>query len=218
MNKLIQRTFENRGYTEQFIRDINNPSYDLLKDIDVISVKLHEIFDSHAVITIYPDFDVDGISSGNIWFAGLAELGFCVNLFVPDTKQGYGLSVSEVDSIMKSYPNTNTIITCDNGISAYAAADYCKQIGIELIVTDHHKQKIVANADIIIDPMRLDETYAHPAICGAFVSYQIIQHYADLYCTSYMQSQISRLRVFAGIGIMCCSILYPYHFILRLIL
>ena len=200
MNKLIEKMFENRGYDADYLYKISDPTYDDLKDIDLIVTRLKEIHDAGLPITIFPDYDMDGISSGSCFFAGLAELGFNVSLFIPDASYGYGLSAAIVDDIMKEYPNTAVIITCDNGISAVDAADYCKEIGVELIVTDHHVQNDVVNADIIIDPMRLDEKYTHPRICGAFVVYQVLQHYADVFCTSYVQSQIRMLRVFAGIG------------------
>lgn len=200
MNYLIQKTFENRGYTTEWLREINNPEYDELKDIDLIAVRLKEIHDNNIPITIFPDFDVDGISSGNCSFAGLAELGFKVNLFIPNPEHGYGLSPAVVDDIMKAYPDTKVIFTCDNGISCYDAADYCNEIGVELIVTDHHVQTQEINTAIVVDPMRMDETYSHPNICGAFVVYQVLQRYADLYCNYFLQDQIRRLRVFAGIG------------------
>lgn len=200
MNYLVQRTLENRGYTADFLREINSPYYDVLKDIDTLAVKLHEIHENKTPATIFPDFDVDGIASGNIWFAGLSELGFRVNLFIPTPSDGYGITPEAIDELLEIYPDTKVIITCDTGINASEAAEHCKMCGIELLVTDHHKQETVISASVIVNPMRLDETYSHPAICGAFVSYQILQYYADLYCNSFAQDQIRRLRVFAGIG------------------
>lgn len=200
MNYLIQRTLENRGYTDDFLREINVSTYDELKDIDTMAVRLKEIHDEQLVITIYPDFDMDGIAAGTCGFAGLSELGFKVNLYVPNPSEGYGVSAKSVSDLMQRFPDTKVIITCDTGITASEAADYCRKQGIELLITDHHNQKVVIDADIIVNPMRLDETYSHPKICGAFVFYQLLQYYADLYGNYYMQDQIRRLRVFAGIG------------------
>lgn len=200
MNYLIQRTLENRGYTVDFLREINNPNYDTLKDIDTLAVRLHEICDSQVPVTIFPDFDMDGICSGTTWFSGLSECGFKVNLFIPNPEGGYGVYPEAIDNLLAMYPDTKVIITCDTGIGAHDAADYCKELGIELIITDHHKQESIVDASIIVNPMRLDEEYSHPAICGTFVSYQVLQRYADLYCNTFTQDQIRRLRVFAGIG------------------
>lgn len=200
MNRLIKTMFENRGYSASFLRDINVPDYDNLKDIDTLVVRLKELHDQHIPITIYPDFDMDGISAGTLGFAGLAELGFNVNLFVPDASIGYGVHPVQIDKLLKQFPDTKVILTCDTGIGAGVAADYCKSLGLNFFVTDHHIQSGVINADVIVDPMRSDETYSHPSICGAFVLYQVLQRYADLYCNYFTQDQIRRLRVFAGIG------------------
>lgn len=200
MNYLIQRTLENRGYTADFLREINIASYDALKDIDTLAVRLKEIHDEQIPITVYPDFDMDGIAAGTTGFSGFSELGFKVNLFVPNPGEGYGITPESIDELLNRFPDTRVIITCDTGITAYAAADYCKKLGIELIITDHHTQEASINADIVVNPMRLDETYSHPKICGAFVLYQVLQYYADLYCNYFTQDQIRRLRVFAGIG------------------
>ena len=66
MNKLIQKIFENRGYTQELLREINNPVYQPLRDIDTLCVRLKEIHDLGLRIVVYPDFDMDGIASGTI--------------------------------------------------------------------------------------------------------------------------------------------------------
>lgn len=199
MNRLIQKIFENRGYTQDFLREVNNPEYPLLKDIDTLCVRLKEIHDSGLRIVVYPDFDMDGISAGTVGYAGLCELGFNVGLYVPNPQAGYGISQASVADLLNKYPGTNAIISCDTGIGAMEAAMYCQTAGVDFLVTDHHKQEIVIPATVIVNPMRQDETYPH-TICGAFVFWQVLMRYAQLYGNAYMQDQIGRLRVFAGIG------------------
>ena len=58
MNRLIEKTFENRGYTSDYLREISVASYDTLKDIDVLSVRLKDLHDDQSPITVYPDFDI----------------------------------------------------------------------------------------------------------------------------------------------------------------
>lgn len=200
MNRLVELTMKNRGYTEDYLRDINDSSHDILKDADKLCSCLKYIHDSGMKLTVYPDFDMDGIASGTLGFAGFAELGFNVSLFVPDASKGYGISVESIKTLMNRFPDTQAIITCDTGIDAAAAADYCKSINVIFLVTDHHMQDRMISADIIVNPFRVDETYAHPKICGAHVLYQILMRYAELYGNYYIQSQIERLKVFAGIG------------------
>lgn len=200
MNRLIKKTFENRGYTEEFLYDIDNPAHGDLKDLDTLCSRLKHINDNHIPIAIYPDFDTDGISSGVLGFAGMAELRFNVNLFVPDSSKGYGISAETMQDLLQRFPDTKVVITCDTGIEAAEAAAICRNAGVQLLITDHHIQKTVIDADIIVNPMRIDETYTHPQICGAHVLYQVLQRYADTYCNYFAQDQIRRLRVFAGIG------------------
>lgn len=200
MNQLIEKMLANRGYSLEYLSAIENWYHADLKDVDVMCEHLKYIKDNNMSITVYPDFDTDGVSSGVVGFAGLAEMGFFVNLYIPDPAGGYGVTVEGIQDLMRQYPATKAIITCDTGIGAYEAMNYCKSIGIELLVTDHHIQQMVGNATVIVDPLRIDETYAHPSICGAFVFQQVLQYYADHYENYYVQSQIQRLRVFAGIG------------------
>lgn len=200
MNYLVEKTFANRGYTPEYLREINNPYYEELKDIDTLAARLKEIHDAGLPITIIPDFDMDGICAGDCGYGGMAELGFKVNLFIPNAAEGYGISAKTIDDVLAVYPDTKVIITCDTGISAVAAGERCKELGIEFLITDHHKQDVMVDAPIIVDPLRVDEEYPHPSICGAFVMYQVLQYYADMYGNYYIQNQIRRLRVFAGIG------------------
>lgn len=200
-NYLIQKIFEHRGYTPEYLYEIEDPTYGSLKDIDTLAVELKDIHDSGDKLVVYPDFDMDGVSAGSCGFAGFAELGFNVGLYIPDPTKGYGIKPSSIDDVLQQHPDAKCIITCDTGIDCTDAATYAKKRGIRFFVTDHHKQKSsTMPADVIVDPMRMDESYTHPMICGAFVMYQVLQCYADLYCNSFMQDQIRRLRVFAGFG------------------
>lgn len=201
MNYLIRRMFETRGYTSDYLSDINVSDHDTLLSIDTMCQTLHDIHDCQSVITVLPDFDMDGIMSGVTGFAGLAELGFNVRLYIPDPKAGYGFDESVIDDLLKQHPDTQTIITCDTGISCYEGITSACSRGLQVLITDHHIQtKVATDASVIVDPMRMDETYSHPGICGAYVFYQVLQHYADTYTSVLMQEQIRRLRVFAGIG------------------
>ncbi len=200
MNKLIEKILENRGITLPEFYALNNPEYPLLRDIDKLVVNLKEVSDRKEAITVLPDFDMDGICSGVLGYVGLAELGFKVNLYIPDPNDGYGFDPSIAEDLLQMYPETKAVITCDTGITCLEGISYLKSKGIKVFVTDHHIEGERSEADVIVDPMRTDETYPHPAICGAFVFYQVLQRYADVFHNGYVQSQISRLRAFAGMG------------------
>lgn len=204
MNRLIEKMFENRGYSKEYVRKINDGTHGNLKDVDKLSARLKEIHDEGSLIVVLPDFDMDGIMSGVEGFAGLAELGFNVALFMPDPSEGYGFKSDTIMRLLNEYPNVKTILTCDVGITCYEGISTAILCGVEVLVTDHHmvdadfKKKM--KAKIVVDPCREDDEYSLKGICGAHVLYQCLQYYANTYCEPFVQEQIRRLRVFAGIG------------------
>lgn len=192
---------ERRSLTHQDIIDISNSSYDLLKDISIIASYLHQIKSNFDKIVVIPDFDCDGIMSAVVGVSGLSELGFNVGVHVPKPERGYGFSKIDVDEILLVHPDVRAVITCDVGITAYEGVDYALEKGLTVLVTDHHKQlnADLMNAHVVVNPMRLDETYSHPQICGAFVMWQVLKYYTEHYCPE-KSSLIDNLRLFAGIG------------------
>lgn len=200
MNQIIECILKNRQYKEGFLTDIECYSHGMLRNADVICSKLHSIKESNKRIVLVVDFDMDGLMCGVASFAGLAELGFNVSLFIPDPKEGYGFTKATVKRLVSQYPDVEVVMTGDVGITCYEGVDYLKSLGIEVLLTDHHMQDKEINADVIVNPNALGETYEHPSICGAYVIYQVLQEYANTYCDKFMQEQIMRLRVFAGIG------------------
>lgn len=200
MNTLIKKMFDNRGYTREYLEEINSDSHDVLLDLDTMCVKLNDTLVNNRKIVVLPDFDMDGIMAGTLGFAGLAELGFNVSLFIPDPKEGYGFNKDTIQRLMREYPTTEVILTCDVGSTCHDGIAYAKSIGLTCLITDHHNISTMPNADVVVNPKRPDETYAHPGICGAHVLYQLLQYYADNFCYVPANEQIRRLRVFAGIG------------------
>lgn len=221
MCKLLETVFEKRGYTDEFLYSIEEYHHrDLLSVQDMIH-ELKVIHDNQDLMVILSDFDMDGVMCGTSGFAGFAELGFNVALFIPDTREGYGFDELTIKRLLAQYPDAKAIITADVGITCYAGIDYAKQCGIKVLVTDHHIEKPYPmgklRADVTVDPMRMDETYEHPAICGAYVLYQVMMNYAKYYGTVIDQEQIRRLVVFAGIGTISDSmpLLYENRKIVR---
>ena len=202
MNRLVEKTFENRGYSPAFLHDINVSDHALLEHVDTLCEHLNALRVQNQKLVILPDFDMDGIASGVLLFAGLSELGFSVSLFIPRPEDGYGFDTAVIDRLMSEYPDTHTILTCDVGVAENDAIAYAQSFGLQVLVTDHHAQTpdTISLADVLVDPMSLTDTYAFPYICGAHVAYQCLEQYAFLYGTVSDREQIARLRVFAGIG------------------
>ncbi len=191
---------KNLGWTDEFLEAINDPHHDRLQNLDAMVDALHHIRMSGLTITVLPDFDMDGITSGVIGWAGLSELGFDCRLYIPDYRRGHDITVEAVDELMSQYPGTKAVITCDSGINSYAGVQRIRDYGALALVTDHHVELPPgSNADIAVNPARIGETYAHPGICGAHVLYQVIEAYTEKYAPE-KRSSISLLKLFAGIG------------------
>lgn len=191
---------ESLGWTDDWLAEINDPSYPNLKDLDLMIEALHTLRESGDLLVVLPDFDMDGVTSGVLGYAGLAELGFNVGLYVPDYRRGHDVSPAAVDELVTQFPGVRAIITCDGGVNSHAGIGRGKELGLTMLVTDHHMQlDDLSPADVLVDPMRIDEDYPHPGICGAFVLWQVLAAYARRHAP-HKSRDIDLLRLFAGIG------------------
>ena len=172
------------------------------KDTDRLCMQLKDYYDSQDLIVLLPDFDMDGIMCGVLGFAGLAELGFNISLFIPDVRDGYGFDKKTINRLVSEYPNVKAILTADVGITCYEGIRYAKSLDIDVFVTDHHQPGGDIEANVCVDPVREDDETGYEGSCGASVLYQVLHYYADKYADNrlFALSQIERLRVFAGFG------------------
>lgn len=206
--KLFNLFLKSRGYTIDYLQRINQPGQKQLQNIDQMCSILDSIRQTQEGIVIMPDFDCDGVSSGVVGYAGMSQLGFNVSLYMPHPEQGYGITVNDIDRVLGMYPDTKWIITCDVGQTCYDAFNYAYAHGLRVLVTDHHEQVKSPNkllAQCIVNPCQFDEPYNQNRpdpnfnICGAFVLYQVLCRYTQLYQPNQLHL-INSLAVFAGIG------------------
>lgn len=191
---------ERRGWTDEYLAAIDSEEHDALKDLETMVAALEDIRRSGSTITIAPDFDMDGIASGVLGYAGLKELGFDVNLHIPDYRRGHDLSPEDIDEIHRHYPETTALLTCDGGVNSHAGVRAAQAMGWKVLVTDHHQELAPGSAaDVTVDPCRLDETYALRGICGAHVLYQVLEAYTVAH-QPFKLWAIRLLRLFAGLG------------------
>lgn len=115
-------------------------------------------------IVIYGDYDVDGVCATAILWETLYQSYKKSIPYIPDrVEEGYGLSKVGIDNILKKYPDTELIITVDNGITAVDAVKYAKEKGISVVITDHHMgAETVPDANVVIHTTK---------VCGAGVAY-----------------------------------------------
>ena len=156
----------------------------LMKDMDKAVTILKEKIQANDPIRVIGDYDIDGVNATYILQEGISNLGGDVDTDIPDRiKDGYGLNKALIDRAIED--GIDTIITCDNGIAAMDEIEYGKQQGLTIIVTDHHevpyidvgdgKEYLLPHADAVIDPHREDCPYPFKGLCGAAVSYKLIE-------------------------------------------
>lgn len=161
----------------------------LMKDMNLAIEILREKIAEEKKIRIIGDYDIDGINATYILLEGLEHLGAQVDSDIPDRMlDGYGLNADLIDRAYKS--GVDTIITCDNGIAAADAIAYGKELGMTIIVTDHHevpfeeidgrKRYVLPPADAVIDPKREECEYPFQGLCGAAVAYKLIETFYEV--------------------------------------
>ena len=132
---------------------------------------------------IIGDYDIDGVTATYILLKGFKRLGANVDTYIPDrVADGYGIHDHLIKKAMED--GIDTIVTCDNGISASSQITYAKELGMAVVVTDHHEVPftdtdegstyILPPADAIINPKQADCTYPNKNICGAVVAMKLV--------------------------------------------
>ncbi|MBM3894387.1 single-stranded-DNA-specific exonuclease RecJ [Candidatus Dependentiae bacterium] len=146
----------------------------LLKSCDQAVTRILSAIEKQEKILIFGDYDVDGITSTSLMLLALIPLNAKINFFLPVRKKhGYGLSEYAVEQAHKN--NYSLIVTVDNGISAFPAAELAKKLGIDLIITDHHKpHKDLPPAYCIVNPQQSDCLFPHKNLAGVGVIFKVI--------------------------------------------
>ena len=162
-----------------------------LKDIDRASKLLADAIEKGERILVAGDYDVDGITGTAVGVRGLKALGaMMVDYFVPSRYDGgYGLSVNVVEKYAEL--GVSLILTVDNGISCNEAIARAKELGLTVVVTDHHETlNELPAADAIVDPKRKDDLFESKALCGASVCfYLLIAVRAELSSRNYFKKR-----------------------------
>ena len=182
LNKIIGKIIVNRNVTsDEDVRIFIIPTRDdfhdpfLFKGMDIAVDRILQAINSKEKILIYGDYDVDGITSTTVLKKYLQERGGIVNTYIPNRlNEGYGLNKEAIKKIKEM--GTDLIITVDCGISGIEEVKYAKELGIEVIVTDHHEVgEVLPDALAVIDAKRKDNTYPFNLLAGVGVVFKVIQ-------------------------------------------
>ena len=189
----------------------------LLKDMDKAVEILLDAITAGKFIRVIGDYDVDGICSAYILTTGLRAMGARVDTAIPHRiHDGYGLNEHLIQEAHED--GVELIITCDNGIAAASQIAWAKELGIDVIVTDHHevpfveeegvRQEVLPDALAVIDPKQEQCEYPFPSICGAVVAYKVVQALGEAKNNAEMQnhdlqSLLDELLEFAALATVC---------------
>ena len=171
-----------REYLEADISKVSDGSEltDMKKGVDII----YDAVQAGKYIRIMGDYDVDGVTSTYILYSGLTRLGAKCDKFIPHRiTDGYGLHEPAIRDAYEA--GVQVILTCDNGIAAANEIKLAKELGMTVVVTDHHevpytedesgtRRYIIPDADAVIDPKRPEDDGVFKEICGAVVAWKFI--------------------------------------------
>lgn len=183
---LVNRDIRDKKNAKEFlfggIEDLNNPY--LMKDMEKGVKRIKKAIEDGEKITIYGDYDCDGVSSTSILHKGLKRCNANFNYHIPDREdEGYGMNSNRIKVLKEQ--GTEVILTCDNGIAAFEEINLAQELGIDVILTDHHDIPLVKNknnvinkeipkAYAVINPKQEDCEYPFKSLCGAGIAFKFI--------------------------------------------
>ena len=178
---LFSRGIETAEEIKKFLYADKSNLYDpfLMKGMTEAVDRLQLAIKDKQKIVIYGDYDVDGICSAAILALFFKAKGLDVFVHIPSrTDEGYGLNVTSIERIVETqYPDL--ILTCDCGISGVAEVELANELGVEVIVTDHHEAGNTIPDCIVVNPKQDGCTYPDKYLCGAGVAFKLVQALSD---------------------------------------
>ncbi len=189
----------------------NFEDYNKLLGMDKAIKIMKNSIDKGEKILIVGDYDVDGVISSYVLYSGLKKCKANVSYVIPDRiKDGYGINENIIKNAHAN--ETDLIITCDNGISAIDQIKLAKELGVKVIITDHHdvpfvedekgeRTFILPEGDSVINPKQEDCKYPFKKLCGAGVAYKFIEGMYEAYGIN--KSEAIELLQYVAIATVC---------------
>ena len=210
---LINRGIDNKIDIKKFMRASIDDLYDpfLMKDMEKATGLIKLAIENNEKIVVYGDYDADGVTSTVIMYKALKHCGANVEYYVPDREhEGYGINSDRIKKL--SEKGFGVVLTCDNGIAATEQVRLAKELGMTVIITDHHELSFdedakgirtfkIPPADAVINPKQKECNYPFKQLCGAGIAFKFVQ---ALYVK--LGIDVEFLKEFieiAGIGTIC---------------
>ena len=176
---MVNRGFDNRKSIEKFLSDSTDNYHDpfLLTDMSRAVDRIKTALDNDEQITIWGDYDVDGVSASSILYLAIKGKGYkAPKVYIPDRhKEGYGLNKEGVQKILDE-GSTSLIITVDCGITSKDIVADIVARGIDVIITDHHEvPDEIPYCTAVIDPKRPGDKYPYTELCGGGIAFKLVQ-------------------------------------------
>ncbi len=164
-----------------------------LSDIQPAAERMIQAIRTGEKITIYGDYDVDGVTAVSTLYLYLKEKGADVSYYIPNrTSEGYGVSLAAIDKLAGE--GTTLIITVDTGITAIEEVAYAKSLGVDFVVTDHHECRTELPLAVgVVNPHRPGDEYPFKELAGVGVIFKVICAVEHLYTKRDMQSCVREL-------------------------
>ncbi|HWQ51999.1 MAG TPA: single-stranded-DNA-specific exonuclease RecJ [Terriglobales bacterium] len=204
VSEIIARLLINRGLTTaELAKSFLNKSIDslhdpmLLTDMDKAVARIEGAIENKERITIFGDYDVDGVTSTAILHRYLTGRGASVGYYIPSrTEEGYGVSLAAIDHIVED--GTRLVITVDSGITATPEIAHAADLGLDVVVTDHHEcRPELPAACAVVNPKRPDSAYPFKELAGVGVVFKLI---CAMEGREKLQSCIDRFAELAAFG------------------
>ncbi len=172
VRKGLTESSEIRKFFKPKLEDMHDPY--LFKDMGKAVDRILRAIENHEKITIYGDYDVDGTTSTSVLYLGLTSINAVVDYYIPHRMiDGYGLTLTGIDFIKEN--KTSLVITVDCGINGIDEIEQMNELGIDVIITDHHNPKeVLPNALAIINPKVVGSTYPDFNLAGVGVAYKLL--------------------------------------------
>lgn len=216
VSEVVVRCLVNRGLTEPEeimtylypkIEELHSPH--LLKDMKKACDILEEKTASEKRIRIIGDYDVDGVVATYLLYRTLRLTGAVVDYEIPDRiADGYGVNIRMVEEASRD--GINTLLTCDNGIVAMEQINRAKELGMTVIVTDHHSlvqledgEILLPEADAIINPKQPGCGYPYQGLCGAAIAYKLAAALLERYDIKNKEEYLLELLSYTAIATVC---------------